>query len=1729
MKFIYSLNKHKYALVFCVFALLGIQKSKSQIVVLGDSTNLAQLYLNECGKPDTFTTYLRIVTGSLSGTVTLTDTFSNHFILTGVIGNAAILSYSGIGTSIVKLTLDGAVINASGATAIKLKFLIRAKCGANALSSANHNMLLTANSYSLLKTGNDFISSIKLPVLVFSEKSGLNNTTATLGNTYSRFLKIQNSGVNSEIDTIQYYATTQPGIGFQKLYVNGVLTSPAISSGGGIDTIRLKIIFRLRDISNFPNDSILIEEQYKVNACTVNGSHSDFEAYWGCLQSSKCEVANLIGNVSVLNTVPSLNWIVSENRINTCWNNYDTMVFRIVNSSSAIASNVFFSVANGSGLDHLPSSDGTASRLDTSRAIYKYGKNGIWKKPSKKNYENHTAYNAWFGGIKGAHRVDYGVGTLNGGDTIFIMVPYYKPCPANGGETALMAGCGGYSQWYWGNYKGQVNYSNVCNTNQYTTNNTAIWINGRYSFLYMANQALVAPTDVNAGQTITVDLQENYGVRNMSGSVHKHFFLRKINIPNGLKYTGSNPLYFGPSNRDTLSYDTTSNIIWLKFSALSQPIYSLQLKAICGTGGKGNFIDRMYLLPANGCGSTCDSVYFTSICTREINVHCPVTCNRGGYLAKSLTQYRISYGLPDNNNDRLPDPSGSINLSLIKRNQYLNGDTMEILSTGTIVRGSQSPTLPFVKGYASIVMANNWFEGITADVFIKDTNNAGSATNYTITNLPVSTISSGGKRILRVDWSVTNLTSAGVPSGYEFGQNDSISIKIRTTINSNAPYSVDIISYVYTDTIFVSHYANPKNDTAKYSCDNYNSTWNLVGTYRFAHPDGSGGISVNGCTGGEFRFRTYQRLGGYYPYGGIFPYEYRPITYPDTFYFDLPPGFGIKKTVVYWQFSSGNYSDTLKLTRKSGSRYYFAVRQLIKGFGGTRVISDEGDYVDFGVTLIPTCQTTTTDIPVVNFGQTWFSARPQVTNWGTGTTPILYATSGSGSATFPNIDISNSGAANAAALNKIATWDFKIQNNSNAVSSPLNFVSFRSKKNGIFVDSIKLNGSGANISNSAGIFRLGNLASSGANKIFKIYAHYTSCNADTLVANVGWDCLAYPTTISAINCKYDSSYFILDTTTAIVQSQLITTPTNPVDLCDTLEYIVSVSSRQLASVYGTQLDVVIPDGGTGAKLVPNYGYKYPYTASTFTKITPVNLGGGIYRFYLSDSILAIKTNGLRPIGEAPNNELYLKIRILSNCNFISGSNIKFITRGKKSCGANLTPDLEYSPVTINGAPTAKLHLISENVPSITKCDSSFNVSVKIYNYEFSATGSNDLIRITLPDGANFIPNSTLFSKNTLSPVQPKIDTIGGRQRLEWTSNSIPALDSSVFEFKYESKSNVACGSINEFKIQTISKFTATCGLSSCISFVENAKRELNRPISKPKVEFVGGVLRIFIDTTIGNKYFADTLIIDNVQLRNTGTKIAQNVLTYFYEDANHNNKYDLGDIIWYKDTALTIGIGSVYNITKLLSYGHLTLPDTMKIYTFVKCNCENSEFNSMPFPATMLNKNLNFHKVNLINNIATLYWTNSNENNLINYEIQRLNTSNSLFTKVGIQPPSKDIYFNKYQYLDSVGKLSNGKITYRIKSIYNNGFVEYSNSISVYKLSKIGVQIVPNPNQGDFKLFFDNSLSSSIEIIGIDGRLIQVYEVKDQNQLMLNIAKPGIYLIKISQNGFSEIQKVLVE
>lgn len=1713
------------------FLFFCIQNSYSQ-VIFGDSTKLNSTNLQECGQSDSLILYVRNASGTSITNVSITDSLNSKLSFVGLASNSAINNFS-YTNSVLKINLNNLADN----EIVRIIILVRLKCNVlNSSNSLSSKLNLEYNdgiNKTIFKQGVELISTINAPSLIIYPIGNNDNSNALVNQFYTRKWKVINNRVGSVADTFLLKIAYQNGLTFQSLKINGLSVSPIIIG----DTISYRIILKLRDNNNFPNDSILIEESYNILSCFSTSGSSRISIFYGCFENKLCKEFFQTSSVQTQVTVPDI--VVLNTWLYGCKNGYDTLVIRMINKGG-VARNVNFDV-NSSYSDYLIEGGSIVSYFDSSSSEIKKGKNGVYTKFYKSSSIQYSYSRSYWPITRPSRLINYNIPSINAGDTVYFKILHFNPCLPTS-ECRL--------------YEKSINtaftYQNNCLNNNYLIKRTNI----RHERMD-ADFKIEGPTDLINSDTgkflITFAPNSSTGFRYDV----KGYLVLEIKYSVGLKWIqNNNDLIL--SRLSSTATDSPDSVFYDPTNRTIQAFYKYNQSAIgvATTRSSYSIIPKFVLdcpAPSNGfvsikgfdkrdfsCGTNCLEMFG---CEKVFPVvlHCPSPCPRGGVSPINAIISRTTFGLPDNNQDGIPDISGGLDFSKIEINKVVALDTFVLKYRGVIVRGGQSPT-QFTFGYGESIFPTIGYlvQGLKGSIKIKD---ASTNTSFVVNNLSFTTTNSGNNRTFKWNYS-SNL--AGFPSGYIFDDQDSIEVSCFYVFNPSAiNYGTDLTNTV-SNNFYVSNLNNPTNDTAKYRCDIFNSLIKTVTTYYTVYnPDN---FIWNGCGSYVAYYRAYLSIGECCSnYNGSihFPYEYRSYGFWDSLRVVIPDGLKIDSANLY--FSNGTkvgntnsfYRWTAMPVSSNSKSNLYDIGKYFTPRGGNIIPSRGGFYGHVTVYFKPTCNAPNT-IPFArpsNYGyqniNTW---QNRVNYISTDPSPGNQSWSrindySSGSTVFygPSLDISNIGSVAKVFQNKKLSWSFRIQNNSNTSNSDFTFLYTKSKSGLIQIDSIKDSNTGLKISKVGDFYRLGKIAKNASGKNFQVYVNQTACNRDSIILFTGWSCDAYPTVLNNAVCFQDSIKMYVSENISNLSISTIQKPANIINLCDTLKFNVEI--KQLQNIYLGKVffDVQLPNLGVGMSLLENKSiYIYPYNAFTEKQITPINLGGGLYRYLISDSNQVLKVVGMKGFDSIPKNGFRLKFNLLTNCDFVSGTEIKLIAQGENVCGQTVPNDIYYQKINIFGAPVKKLHFSSTLSKDIKPCNTNVELSVKLRNLQSLESDTNDNLYLTLPIGVLYKNNSVSFSRNPFSDTVPSISYIGNRQVLRWTADKIPVSDSSIVKILIYSPSNIPCGNNPILEIETRSKYKAVCAQNNCISQVQNNLEKIQTVIRKPNIVFVSGEANIVQDTTAGNVNKADTLNVVSLSFSNIGNDTGNLFLNFFY-DANHNNVFESNEIVFYKDSIKNFVSSSIRKYSQQMIFGHRTLPDTLKVFGFVNCNCNNNNFVITPdFKYTPLEENKIELFGRLIQNISNLWFENINASYI--YIVERKLTDEVKFKEIG-----RINNFNNYilDYQDQLLGECNS-YDYRIKALLNNGITFYSNTVSLSNCSKPTVQITPNPANDMVKLSFSNLKTNdlSIELIDGIGKEMDIEFLKqDTETILFNVQTlaPGVYFIKLhNERGFVEIHKLVV-
>jgi poly(beta-D-mannuronate) lyase len=171
-------------------------------------------------------------------------------------------------------------------------------------------------------------------------------------------------------------------------------------------------------------------------------------------------------------------------------------------------------------------------------------------------------------------------------------------------------------------------------------------------------------------------------------------------------------------------------------------------------------------------------------------------------------------------------------------------------------------------------------------------------------------------------------------------------------------------------------------------------------------------------------------------------------------------------------------------------------------------------------------------------------------------------------------------------------------------------------------------------------------------------------------------------------------------------------------------------------------------------------------------------------------------------------------------------------------------------------------------------------------------------------------------------------------------------------------------------------------------------------------------------------------------------------------------------------------------------------------------------------PLTVLPVHLISFTVNPAGNSMRLKWTTAEELNVKEIIIEWSNGSSN-YTAIATLPPSGQEAGANYQF-DHTSPVA-GRNYYRLKTVDNDGHVEYS-PVRFGDINSAGsFSIYPNPVKGQLNVYIHQTLSASVQLrlINTNGSVVmqQAGLKNGKNSFNLQRFPPGVYLVECLENG----------
>jgi hypothetical protein len=1384
----------------------------------------------------------------------------------------------------------------------------------------------------------------------------------TPSGTFTRTINIVNGGFG-RVQSISIDETNTNGLILQSV-TGGTITTGAGTSNGTITISNFTSIgnndtyFDENEQVSF-TETMLVPPNDNCSSATIN-SQTNYTAYYGCYGNNPCPVTNSTdikgyGTASVgwNNTLSVANLVGTPTDITfpTCPETALNYSVKVYNTGAATASSIVAVLDSRSEFQYL----------------YDFAANGVPLSVTVIDAPNPTYFTPTPPTVSGT-KVSITLPNIPAGDSITLTLKGKRP-----NNNACINYDGAYiygfniesGSYFNGCQSMPVDYASGLGVPQRAGN---YWEDGAY---YIGEQSIVGPEILHDGE---------------KGSFCTYMYFK---LPLGFDNTGYYEYYyvlpqgivFNPATCNISFTDQNTAATWshasatmygdtlkIRFNNSNMPaifagsktdkILCIDFQAVnttnCGAG-TNTIIGKSKFYPSASCNS------YYNFC-REMNLSVEHPCPQSlceGVVSIDYSNKRISYGTPDANNDNVTDASGSVNPALIANKNVILGDTMQMKYRAFINNPNNVANWNY--GYVSFFFNNNPVGNGKAEpaggatVKIWDA----SAGNYiTISNVPATVTYPAGMDITFVyDF------NSGLPSGFAFAQGDSILFEGKfRMVEMEYNATIKVRPYAYVSNIVdanANQYGQPLNQKGCGQTPDYYKTYPFEIDTKTENSDIPNGCNVNGYVNMEMEARFKGSLAWW---GGVdaFPYEVRHAIYPTTWTFAIPAGTTFSSAIFnQWSSATGDI-DVTNLTpiSSSGGVVTFDLKPLYKRFGGT--IPDRAEAFTYEVKLEFSggCNT--------NINQTL----PFITNYEyTGPIASILASGTDGDTYTVNlstggytINFGGSSNTNITSVNDTATWIINVGNGGNTVSN-----AWLAKKPGI---------SGVTITKVTqttqwfgstyptppiviapdvnGIYHLLNTVPSYWGDYYEVQAVYTNCVKDSLILMAGYDCAAYPTDLSnpALLCNYDELTLYVSPEITQLQQIITAVPSANIDLCDTVDYKIAVSSVQLGTVDNLTTSFVMSPGYL-LSVVPNTSQvEYPNGSGTWVNIPNPTVTGSTATWDISNAPSLATTlgkTGLTGVTSVPNNRFNLRFRAVTvPCSVKDGMTFLFTTEGTKSCGSSIfATDQITAPLHLNGAPSpTNGYDVSVTATDAEPCNG--NASIVRFSAKNLGTGlssASEYIELSVYTGGTSTGTPTNIHNGALTLVSTTSVAGGVIFRYQMPAGIVVG-DSVVFTIPVTVSSALSCdttrvrveGSVNV-------AFNAVCSTNSSISC--NLGKILGQEsrfitVARPDI---GVAVNGFNATSVINAPSGE-IVTATLVVQNTGTLPITSAYPFsvsFYHDADMNGSVSSGDILLGTQNVTTnIAVGATHTVTFTQNVTGGQLCPLMASLDYTPCYCSDT-------------------------------------------------------------------------------------------------------------------------------------------------------------------------------------------
>ena len=992
------------------------------------------------------------------------------------------------------------------------------------------------------------------------------------------------------------------------------------------------------------NEFMTIREVWRTDNCNINAEDLERGGAYGCSGEICEYTANASGiNFGLLrpSLIWAVDSSFAINH-NLCYGDTAYNYFRLYNGGTAYAKDIKFDIRDAAGNPNTSGNpldtNNIFYRIVDLNGVEKVGKTSL--NPYKYSHFLTSASYSCAGDTNGVYRAHYDLGTsiqLEVGDTMLISVGYKQVCDCEpneiyyrnyiymgGVERTFQDPCDlgpyniktsptqGGSGAQIGNSPLRAYYTSLpegpifladgqrgCMEYDFTGYANRYYYYGSFGSLDMSNSVLQMQFIIGEGLDFVNDATHPFA---FVGSIGDNW------SPSAIYYTDHNG---GP---DTVTVRFTGQPT-NGFRALSSGnglLAKMCIEADCSEmpacGGGLPSIDHYITFSPDTTCNSCDlmDVYIEQNWDIEVDCPCGVHCR--GFVHTDYSLERNNFGCGDNNNSSLFESGETLDLNLVNKRRLLPGDTLRARTTGYFATDDTVTTWPYAYVKTTIPANIDSFRSLDANMVIWD---ASALTSYSCNVL--QQFNSGNDILTNISPENLKLLGCSLPAGFNsYDQGDSVQVNVFFTVNdlnrNQAPEFVEVW-----DNTFAALKPWVVELDSQYRCTNRREKLTLIGVY-YTNSSYANWGATGGCNPQYFYYLDYNGFGNN-PLNDYFRYEIRRERRTvDRFRFKMMPDMDMYRArlLMYARVPHGKGSGALAdryrniyLGKNSQYLTWTAEDSIIVDVKGIRdslgwtplngCYPDQGMYSILYVYPRPTCETIidnpsdpagTSPHDSVRMFYADIQTDPTAFFRNTDQYSYLYPNGGNYNYTG-GAKLNLQTATNELFIgSRKGCFEFDIINSTDYDAS-FSYFTVNSPNGNVAIIEVHDITSGSPVpvtKTPYGIYQLGTFPRqlSGTPRVrkYRVCVLSNSCDPDSVLVDIGYDCVGYPLTPQEAVCKNPSTVIVRPYPSEI--QQVVRAPGSEitVDLCDTINYMVQVSASKLGSLTDIEEIFRIPFGSS---------------------------------------------------------------------------------------------------------------------------------------------------------------------------------------------------------------------------------------------------------------------------------------------------------------------------------------------------------------------------------------------------------------------------------------------------------------------------------------------------------------------------------------------------------------------